>query len=174
MFGVEAGARRPPSSCCWCVLDECECGTRMNWLIPQSIDWLLTTSIHPSIDQSIRSEPNTHHKPPPPPPPCVVWNKQGLVGLVGQLLPGVHAELVQVQVVARAGARKWVPYNKPRREYGAGLLPAGYAEMEQVGKILKVCPSWWLARLCCDLFNIVHVLCVHTHILMIMCVCMYT
>lgn len=105
------------------------------------------------------------------------------------LLAGVTAELVQVQVVARAGryircnrelrsdiwgrafdrgrapvddqpagpshgtdgasiftvlsppsktgARKWVPYYKPRREYGAGLLPAGYAEMEQVGKLLK-------------------------------------
>lgn len=35
------------------------------------------------------------------------------------------------------GARKWVPYNKARREYGAGLLPAGYAEMEEVGKVLK-------------------------------------
>lgn len=35
------------------------------------------------------------------------------------------------------GARRWVPYNKPRREYGAGLLPMGYAEMEQVGKVLK-------------------------------------
>lgn len=30
-----------------------------------------------------------------------------------------------------------MPYNKPRREYGAGLLPMGYAEMEQVGKVLK-------------------------------------
>lgn len=62
----------------------------------------------------------------------------GTLGLLGQRMGGgVSAELVQVQVVARAGARKWISYTKPRREYGAGLLPAGFEEMEQVGKLLK-------------------------------------
>ena len=42
-----------------------------------------------------------------------------------------------MQVVARAGARKWVPYNKPKREIGSGLLPSGYVGMEQMGKVLK-------------------------------------
>jgi hypothetical protein len=49
----------------------------------------------------------------------------------------LQADLIQVQVVARAGARKWVPYNKPKRETGSGLLPSGYVGMEQMGKILK-------------------------------------
>lgn len=35
------------------------------------------------------------------------------------------------------GARKWVPRNE-RRQFGYGLLPAGYAQMEAVGQVLKV------------------------------------
>ena len=63
------------------------------------------------------------HPPLPSPPPS---------------LPLLKAELIQVQVVVRAGAHKWTPYNKPKREVGSSLLPSGYVGMEQLGKVLKV------------------------------------
>lgn len=51
--------------------------------------------------------------------------------------PVVLSELIQIQVVARAGARKFIPVGEPRLEIGAPLLPEGYATMEALGKLLR-------------------------------------
>lgn len=45
--------------------------------------------------------------------------------------------MIQVQVVMRSGARKFIPVGEPRLEIGAPLLPEGYVAMEALGKLLR-------------------------------------
>ncbi len=51
--------------------------------------------------------------------------------------PVAVSELIQVQVVMRAGARKYIPVGEPRLEIGAPLLPEGFMGMEALGKLLR-------------------------------------
>ncbi|TFJ82864.1 hypothetical protein NSK_005817 [Nannochloropsis salina CCMP1776] len=60
---------------------------------------------------------------------------RGLLLLLGLRL--LAADLIQVQVVSRAGAHKWHFPSKQWRQESAALLPAGFVGMEELGQVLK-------------------------------------
>ncbi|EWM26932.1 hypothetical protein Naga_100274g1 [Nannochloropsis gaditana] len=60
---------------------------------------------------------------------------RGLLLLLGLRL--LAADLIQVQVISRAGAHKWHFPSKQWRQESAALLPAGFVGMEELGQVLK-------------------------------------